>query len=100
LFPFAVYHFRKEGMPKLSLGQWLTFFAAIVCYSSQCTLYVKSLEYTTPGNATIYANSQALLLILGKALVGEHVQWMEAFGAIVAFGGAGLVSLCYIMKAL
>jgi hypothetical protein len=100
LFPFAVYHFRKEGMPKLSLGEWLTFIAAILCYSSQCTLYVKSLEYTTPGNATIYANSQALLLLLGKALVGERVLWMEAFGAIVAFGGAGLVSLCYIMKAL
>eukprot|EP00980_Cylindrotheca_fusiformis_P003854 scaffold858_cov123-Cylindrotheca_fusiformis.AAC.30 len=93
LFPFAVYHFRKEGIPRLSFGQWLTFLAAIICYSSQCTLYVKSLEYTTVGNATIYANSQALLLILGKALVGQHVHWMEAVGAVIAFGGAGLCTI-------
>lgn len=99
LFPFAVFHFRKEGIPRLSIGQWSTFLAAIVCYSSQCTLYVKSLEYTTVGNATIYANSQALLLILGKVIIGEHVHWMEAVGAVVAFGGAGLVSVSCLMEA-
>lgn len=88
LFPFAVYQYRKSGIPQLTLGQWLTFLAAIICYSIQGVLFVKSLEYTTVGNACIYANSQALLLIVGKACVGDKIHWLEGLGVLVAFSGA------------
>jgi drug/metabolite transporter (DMT)-like permease len=90
LFPFAVYQYRKHGIPTLSLGQWLTFLAAIVMYSVQSVLFVKSLEFTTVGNACIYANSQALLLVAGKACVGDKIHWMEGLGVLVAFSGAML----------
>eukprot|EP00980_Cylindrotheca_fusiformis_P017345 scaffold5380_cov131-Cylindrotheca_fusiformis.AAC.22 len=90
LLPFAVYQYRQTGIPQLSLGQWLTFMAAIVCYSVQSVLFVKALEFTTVGNACIYANSQALLLIIGKACVGDKIHWLEGLGVLVAFAGAML----------
>lgn len=89
LSPLAIHYFTKNnGIPKLSFSQWLTFMAAIVCYSVQNVLFVKALEYTTVGNACIYANSQALLLIVGKACVGDQIHWMEGIGVLIAFSGA------------
>lgn len=90
LFPFAAYQYRKHGIPTLSLAQWLTFLAAIVMYSVQSVLFVKALEFTTVGNACVYANSQALLLIAGKACFGDTIHWMEGLGVLVAFSGAML----------
>ena len=77
-------------LPDFSPGQWMTFFAAMVAYSTQNVLFVKSLEFTTVGNACIYANSQALLLILGKACVGDRVHVLESLGVVIAFAGAAL----------
>jgi drug/metabolite transporter (DMT)-like permease len=88
LFPFALVAIQKDGIRSLTLSQWLTFVAAIVCYSIQNVLFVKSLEFTTVGNACIYANSQALLLIVGKACVGDKIHWMEGIGVMIAFSGA------------
>ncbi|CAJ1941133.1 unnamed protein product [Cylindrotheca closterium] len=93
LLPFAVHLYRNEGLPQLSLWQWITFMAAIVCYSVQAVLFVKALEYTTVGNACIYANSQALILILGKGCVGDPIHWLEGLGVFIAFSGAVLCTL-------
>jgi drug/metabolite transporter (DMT)-like permease len=90
--PLAIHYFRKEGIPKLSLMGWFTFVAAIVCYSTSNVLFVTSLEYTTIGNAVIYANSQALLLIFGKACVGDRIHCLEGVGVLIAFTGAILCS--------
>jgi drug/metabolite transporter (DMT)-like permease len=89
---FAIRSLSKNGFPTLSPAQWLTFFAAVFCYSIQGILYVSALDYTTIGNALNYANSQALLLIIGKACVGERIHFLEACGVFVACVGAFLCS--------
>jgi drug/metabolite transporter (DMT)-like permease len=93
LSPVAIHYFIKDGIPKLSFGGWSTFFTAALCYSAQNGLFYSSLQYTTIGNAVIYSNSQALLLILGKAFVGEPIHLFEGVGVVVAFGGAILCSM-------
>jgi drug/metabolite transporter (DMT)-like permease len=92
LTPMAVRYFIKDGFPELSFSTWLTFVAAVLGYSIQNILFYSSLEYTTIGNAVIYANSQALLLIIGKACVGERIHILEGCGVFVAFSGALLCS--------
>jgi drug/metabolite transporter (DMT)-like permease len=92
LSPLAFQYFYKDGFPKLSLGGWLTFIAAVVCYATQNCLFYSALEYTTIGNAVIYSNSQALLLVIGKAFVGERIHPLEGCGVIIAFTGAILCS--------
>lgn len=92
LSPMAIHYFITDGFPILTLSQWTTFVAAVLCYSIQNCLFYTSLTYTTIGNAVIYANSQALLLIIGKAFVGERIHILEALGVVVAFTGAILCS--------
>ncbi len=92
LSPLALHFLVKDGVPQLSLGGWMTFIAAILCFSAQNCLFYSSLQLTTIGNAVIYANSQALLLIIGKAFVGEPIHLFEGFGVIIAFSGAMLCS--------
>lgn len=92
LFFFALRQIRKEGWPQLSTGQWITFGMAVCCYAMEVLLFAMALEYTAIGNAVIYANSRALLLLMGKALVGESVLLMEGAGALLAFSGALLCS--------
>jgi drug/metabolite transporter (DMT)-like permease len=93
LFPFAVVSVRKDGFPQMTLTQWSTFLLTSVCYTIMCVGFVLSLEYTAIGNAVILANSQSLLLLAGKMLVGHAVSSMEATGALVAFSGAILCSI-------
>jgi drug/metabolite transporter (DMT)-like permease len=50
--------------------------------------FVIAIQYTSIGNAVIFANSQAILLLAGKAFVGSPILCMEATGALVAFAGA------------
>lgn len=78
----------KEGLPRLNFGQWTTVAVAITCFTVQNLCFVTALTYTTIGNTVILANSQAVLLLLGKLLTGSHVVWMEGIGAIVASTGA------------
>jgi drug/metabolite transporter (DMT)-like permease len=92
LAPMACRYFIKDGFPELSFSTWLTFVAAVLTYSLQSFLFYSSLEYTTIGNAVMYANSQALLLIIGKACVGERIHILEGCGVFVAFTGAILCS--------
>jgi len=100
LLPLAIVYFLKDGIPNLSLGQSFTFVAAAVCFAAQNCLFYTSMDYTTIGNAVIYANSQALLLIIGKAFVGEPIHAFESFGVLVAFSGAILCECIYALSSL
>ncbi|CAB9501447.1 EamA-like transporter family [Seminavis robusta] len=88
LLPFAANAYVKEGLPKLTNTQWCTFVLAACCYAVMCVAFVLALDFTSVGNAVIFANSQSLLLLIGKAFVGEPISLMEGSGALVAFAGA------------
>ncbi len=78
------------GWPKLTAPQWISFALAVGCFTFQNLVFVIAIQYTSIGNAVIFANSQALLLLAGKAFIGTPIVWMEATGALVAFSGAML----------
>ena len=84
LSPLAIHYLIKDGIPKLSVGGWLTFAMAILCFAIQNCLFYTALQYTTIGNAVIYSNSQAVLLIIGKGCVGEPIHLFEGIGVVVA----------------
>jgi drug/metabolite transporter (DMT)-like permease len=91
--PFALrIMYRSGGLPRLTVGQWITFFGAAFSYTGHALLYVFALEYTSIGNVVIGANSQAILLVLGKLLMGQTVLKMEASGVLIAFLGCVLCS--------
>jgi drug/metabolite transporter (DMT)-like permease len=93
LAPAAIYAvIYKNGTPRLTKAQWVTFSLAAASYTVLCNGFVLALDYTTVGNAVILSNSQALLLLLGKAFVGAPIQLLEGGGALLAFGGALLCS--------
>lgn len=78
------------GLPKLSIGQWTTMLCAVTCYVAQNLCFMTALKYTSIGNTVLFANTQAVLLLAGKALTGTPLVWPEIIGAIMAFGGAML----------
>jgi drug/metabolite transporter (DMT)-like permease len=92
LVPFAIVYVRRKGFPTLSFSGWTTFVSAAAFYTCSTLSFYTALEYTTIGNAVIYANSQALLLIVGKVFIGEPIHVFEAIGVVVAFSGAILCS--------
>lgn len=85
---FACKGLWYDGWPKLSAAHWLAFGLAVVCFVILSLAFVIAIQYTSIGNAVIFANSQALLLLAGKAFVGSPIQCMEGGGALVAFAGA------------
>lgn len=87
LFPIATLSMYRDGLPKLSRQQALTFLSASFCYTVMCLAFVVSLEYTSVGNAVIFSNTHALLLLLGRFLVGSNVSILESTGALTAFVG-------------
>ena len=99
LSPFAIRNLYKDGLPKLSLSQLTTFVGAAVSFFLMTLLLYMALEYTSIGNAVIGANSQALLLIIGKLIMGERVVWMEGGGVLVALAGCVLCSYSEAMEA-
>ena len=88
LAPFAIRELVVTGIPPLSIAQWGTFLLAAASYSVLCVAFAMSINYTTVANATILTNSQSILLVAGKMLVGHRVVFLEAFGVFVAFTGA------------
>jgi len=92
LIPFALSSLRKDGLPQLTFSGWTTFLSASVFFTLQTLLFYTALEYTTIGNAVIYGNSQALLLIVAKVFVGERIHVLEGIGVVIAFSGAILCS--------
>lgn len=69
-----------------------TFVFTVLCFTCHTLLLVTALDYTSIGNAVIGANSQAIILVLGKLFIGQSVHWMECLGVIVAFSGCILCS--------
>ena len=89
LVPFAMrLLFWKEGFPRLNVGQWATLGLAVACYVAHNLCFITALTYTSIGNAVLFANTQALILLAGKALTGVEIESLEYLGAIVAFSGA------------
>jgi drug/metabolite transporter (DMT)-like permease len=88
LFPFAVVSVKRDGCPKMSLTQWFTFLLTSACYTIMCVGFCLALDYTAVGNAVILSNSQSLILLAGKMLVGQRVSTLEGTGALIAFTGA------------
>ena len=78
------YREEQQFFPKLTLSQWLLFGAAAVSFFLHALLLFTALTLTSIGNAVIMANSQALLLVLGKALTGHHVVFLEGMGVLIA----------------
>lgn len=92
LIPFALMYLKYDGFPKLTFGGWTAFLASSVFLTLTSLTFYTALEHTTIGNAVIYANSQALLLIVGKVFIGERIHVLEGCGVIIAFSGAILCS--------
>jgi drug/metabolite transporter (DMT)-like permease len=88
LFPFAVVSVKREGCPIMTWTQWFTFMIAAACYTTMGVGFSLALDYTSVGNAVILANSQSLMLLAGKMLVGQRVSTLEGTGALIAFAGA------------
>lgn len=80
--------YNDGGFPTLSPAHWIAFMLAVVCFVILSLAFVIAIQYTSIGNAVIFANSQALLLLIGKAFTGTPIVWMEGTGALVAFSGA------------
>jgi drug/metabolite transporter (DMT)-like permease len=93
LSTFAIRALLSKGWPGLTSLQWFTFGGAVVGFSVQKMLYYYALEYTSIGNAVIGANSQAILLVIGRVILGQRVLKMEGGGVLLAFVGALLCSL-------
>ncbi|CAB9518810.1 EamA-like transporter family [Seminavis robusta] len=83
---------EKQFLPKLSWNHWVTFFLAAICFFFHTLLLFTALTMTSIGNAVIGANSQALLLVLGKLLTGQRVVMIEGLGVLIAFVGCILCS--------
>ena len=88
LTPFAFRLFWTDGLPKLNVGQWATLGLAAMCYVIHNLCFITALNYTSIGNTVVFANTQALILLAGKALTGVPIELLEYMGAIVAFTGA------------
>jgi len=88
----AAWSVHKDGIPVMSYTQWIMMMLTAGSYSGMCFFFVWALEYTAVGNALIFSNSQALLLLVGKLFVGQRVTCIEGAGAFIAFSGAILCS--------
>jgi len=87
LLPIAAHSIYKDGWPLLSRRQVLMFICGSLCYSVVCVAFVVALEFTSVGNTVIFSNTHALLLLVGRSLVGSPVSSGEVVGALVAFSG-------------
>lgn len=88
----GLYNISKHIYDQVELKTILEFIGATVCFTVHVMFYFYAFQYTTIGNVVIFANSQALIFIIGKAFVGQKVLCIEALGVIVAFSGAILCS--------
>ena len=72
LLPTAAYSIYKEGWPKLNSDRLLVaYLGCAFCYTILCVAFVLALDYTSVGNAVIFSNTHALLLLLGRSFVGS-----------------------------
>ena len=92
LAPFMIQSIIVEGFPRLSKTQWFVFLVSSASYAVLCVAFAMSINYTSVANATILTNSQSVLLVISKLLMGSHVVCWEGVGVFVAFAGAVLCS--------
>jgi drug/metabolite transporter (DMT)-like permease len=90
LLPLALHSFYKHGWN--SRVDWCFFFITAAAYAVNCGGFVMALDYTSVGNAVIFGNSQALIMLIAKVFMGHHLTVVEATGAMVASLGAVLCS--------
>ena len=65
---------------------------AAASYSVLCVAFAMSIDYTTVANATILTNSQSVLLVAAKLVVGRQVIFLEGIGVAIAFLGGVLAA--------
>lgn len=92
LAPFAIHSMIVDGIPRLTIAQWFTFFMAAASYAVLCVAFAMAIDYTTVANATILTNSQSVLLVAAKLLVGQQVIFLEGLGVSTAFLGGILAA--------
>lgn len=80
LWPFALRSILVDGPPRLSLAQWCTFLCASFSYSVLTVAFSASVDYTTVNDAAILTNSQSLLLVIAKLVIGSNVVFLEWSG--------------------
>jgi hypothetical protein len=95
LWPFALRSILVDGPPRLSLAQWCTFVCASFCYSVLTVAFSASLDYTTVNDATILTNSQSLLLVIAKLVIGSNVVFLEWSGKRIVLPALKDASLFY-----
>jgi len=87
LSPLAIHSIAVDGIPKLTLAQWLTFLMAAASYAVLCVAFAMSINYTTVANATILTNSQSVMMVVSKLCFGQQVIFLEGIGVFIAFFG-------------
>uniref|UniRef100_A0A7S1FTT4 EamA domain-containing protein n=1 Tax=Corethron hystrix TaxID=216773 RepID=A0A7S1FTT4_9STRA len=87
LAPLAAISFRSEDFSKLSINKLLLFPLASGAYAYMCTTFVVALEMTTVANAFVLSNMTPIVIIGGKAILGQNVLFLEGSGALVGFLG-------------
>ena len=92
LFPLALHSVFLDGFPVLSPWQCVVLVLSGAFYSLYTALFAWAVQYTTIGNTVIFSNTQAIILLIGKTIMGETLSWAEALGSLTAFGGAVLCS--------
>ncbi|KAK9828627.1 hypothetical protein WJX72_001179 [[Myrmecia] bisecta] len=50
-------------------------------------LFVWALTYTSIMHAFLLNNTHSIMIVIGSALIGKHVSWLEGAGAVTGFAG-------------
>ena len=87
IFPIVVANLYREGLPKLSRGEWLMLPVAAFCYAQMTTVFVVSLALTSLANAFVFSNMTSLVIIIAKTVMGLPVLFLEAMGAMIGITG-------------
>jgi drug/metabolite transporter (DMT)-like permease len=90
LLPMAMKSIYYDGLPRLDLAHALMLPAVAVTYAFMTTSFVLSLQMTTLANAFVLSNMASLFLIVGRAVLGLPVLYMEGLGATAGFLGAAV----------
>uniref|UniRef100_A0A7S3L915 EamA domain-containing protein n=1 Tax=Amphora coffeiformis TaxID=265554 RepID=A0A7S3L915_9STRA len=91
LFPLALWETFKQP-PRLTWPQIMLLLLTGAAYAGLTVCFSWSLAYTSVGNTTLLGNSQALVFLIGKVVMGQPIGRLEGAGALVAFGGLYLCS--------
>ena len=89
LLPLAIHSICTEGFyQQQQKVDWVFLLATALCYAINCGTFVAALEYTSVGNAVIFGNAQAMILLIAKVVMGQSISLVQGLGASVACLGA------------